>query len=205
MTITVDPASKPIAQFIFAHGAGAGKDSGFMQGITRQLVACQITVVRFNFVYMQKAMELGKRRPPDRAPKLVEYFEFVLEQVEPDLPLFIGGKSMGGRIASMLFEHSHALGCICLGYPFHPPAKPDKLRTEHFQKISKPMLILQGQRDTFGTEHEINTYSLPSSTTVEFLTDGDHSFKPRKSSGTSLAQNLDTVVELMNRFIRDNL
>ncbi|WP_158969957.1 alpha/beta family hydrolase [Paraglaciecola sp. L3A3] len=202
--LSLDKAS-PIATFVFAHGAGAGQDSEFMQYMAEQLAMRNINVVRFNFAYMQLALELGKRRPPDRADKLLAHFNQVLSELDTDLPIFIGGKSMGGRMASMLLEESKAKGCICMGYPFHPPAKTEKLRTEHLADITKPMLILQGERDTFGSREEVVNYPLSKQISVRYLVDGDHSFKPRKASGYTLEQNLNIVVKAVEDFIKSQV
>ncbi|MGJ8681647.1 alpha/beta family hydrolase [Paraglaciecola sp.] len=193
---------KPIATFVFAHGAGAGMTSEFMERMAENLSQHNIQVVRFNFAYMELAEELGKRRPPERADKLLAHFSQVLEQIDPALPLFIGGKSMGGRMASMLLPESKAVACICMGYPFHPPGKPDKLRTAHLEDIKKPVLILQGERDTFGTREEVTSYDMSSQVQISYLTDGDHSFKPRKKSGVSLEQNLDEATKQTVSFIQ---
>jgi predicted alpha/beta-hydrolase family hydrolase len=201
----INIAANPIATFVFAHGAGAGQNSDFMQLMAEGLAKHNINVVRFNFAYMQLAEDLGKRRPPDRADKLLVHFKSILSDVDSSLPIFIGGKSMGGRMASMLLQESSALGCICMGYPFHPPAKPEKLRTEHLLVMNKPVLILQGERDTFGTREEIATYHLSAQVQVSYLTDGDHSFKPRKASGCSLEANLNQATEHSAAFIRTHL
>jgi predicted alpha/beta-hydrolase family hydrolase len=201
----VNTAQNPIATFIFAHGAGAGQNSEFMQSMAERLAKNHINVIRFNFAYMQLAEELGRRRPPDRADKLLAYFKTVLSEVNSRVPIFVCGKSRGGRMASMLLQESTALGCICMGYPFHPPSKPEKLRTEHLLEIKKPVLILQGERDTFGTREEIGTYNLSAQIQINYLTDGDHSFKPRKASGYSLDTNLNQAIEQSVAFIRTHL
>ncbi|AGH45237.1 alpha/beta family hydrolase [Paraglaciecola psychrophila] len=201
----INTAQNPIATFVFAHGAGAGQNSEFMQLMAEGLAKHNINVVRFNFAYMQLAEDLGKRRPPDRAEKLLVHFTKVLSEIDNRLPIFIGGKSMGGRMASMLLQESTALGCICMGYPFHPPNKPDKLRTEHLLAINKPVLIIQGERDSFGTREEIGTYHLSAQVQVNYLTDGDHSFKPRKASGHNLGENLHKAIEHSAAFIRTHL
>lgn len=201
----INTAQNPIATFIFAHGAGAGQNSEFMQLMAEGISKHNINVLRFNFAYMQLAEELGKRRPPERADKLLAHFKTVLSEVQGSLPIFIGGKSMGGRMASMLLQESTALGCICMGYPFHPPGKPEKLRTEHLVEINKPVLILQGERDTFGTRNEIATYDLSAQVQLSYLTDGDHSFKPRKVSGCSLEENLNQAIEHSVSFIKSHL
>jgi len=198
-------AKDPIATFVFAHGAGAGQSSEFMQRVAEGLAKRGINVIRFNFAYMQLAEELNKRRPPDRADKLLAHFKSVLSDTDNSLPLFIGGKSMGGRMASMLLEESNAFGCICMGYPFHPPGKPEKLRTAHLETINKPVLILQGERDTFGTRDEISTFDLSSQVQLSYLADGDHSFKPRRTSGFSLDDHLKSAVTQTAEFIKAHI
>jgi hypothetical protein len=201
----VNLAEKPIATFVFGHGAGAGQNSEFMQLMAQGIANQNINVLRFNFAYMQLAEELGKRRPPERLDKLLTHFKVLLNEIDDSLPIFIGGKSMGGRIASMLLEESTAKGCICMGYPFHPPDKPEKLRTEHLLCISKPVLILQGERDTFGKREEIGNFNLSQQVQVSYLADGDHGFKPRKSSGHNLKENLHKAIEHSVAFIRTHL
>jgi len=201
----VNKAHNPIATFVFAHGAGAGQNSEFMQLVAEGLAKHNINVVRFNFAYMQLAEDLGKRRPPDRADKLLLHFKMVLSEIDDRLPIFVGGKSMGGRMASMLLQESTALGCICMGYPFHPPGKPEKLRTEHLLAMNKPVLILQGERDTFGTREDIATYDLSAQVQVSYLPDGDHSFKPRKTSGYSLDGHINLAITQTAEFIKSHI
>jgi predicted alpha/beta-hydrolase family hydrolase len=198
-------AQNPIAIFVFAHGAGAGQNSEFMQSVAEGLAKHNINVLRFNFAYMQLIEELGKRRPPDRADKLLVHFKAVLSEIDSRLPIFVGGKSMGGRMASMLLEDSSALGCICMGYPFHPPGKPEKLRTKHLLTMKKPVLILQGERDTFGTCEEVDKYNLSQQVTMNYLVDGDHSFKPRKASGFSHGEHLNSAIMQTVEFIKSNI
>ncbi|WP_440053867.1 alpha/beta family hydrolase [Pseudoalteromonas sp. T1lg65] len=197
-------AENPIAQLIFAHGAGAGRDSDFMQQMAQLLALEGISVGLFDFEYMQLAKVQGKKRPPDRAPKLLEYFNHVLSNSNTELPLFIGGKSMGGRMASMLAcESELALkGVLVFGYPFHPPGKPEKLRTDHFTKLSCPLLILQGERDTFGNRTEVDAMELPSQVEVKWSRDGDHSLKPRKVSGISETESRGFAAKMAAAFIR---
>jgi predicted alpha/beta-hydrolase family hydrolase len=201
----INTAQNPIANFVFAHGAGAGQNSEFMQLMAKGIAEHKINVVRFNFAYMQLAEESGKRRPPDRADKLLSQFTELLHQIDDSLPIFIGGKSMGGRMASMLLEESKAEGCVCMGYPFHPPGKPEKLRTQHLLSINKPVLIMQGERDTFGKREEIASFNLSQQIQVSYLADGDHSFKPRKASGHNLEANLHKAIEHSAAFIRTHL
>lgn len=193
-----------IAQFIFSHGAGAASDSDFMQHMAKLISEQGIDVGLFDFEYMQIAKQTNKRRPPERAPKLLIYFEQVLNHAQPGVPLFIGGKSMGGRMASMLAcSTSHPiLGVLAFGYPFHPPKKPEKLRTEHFADIVCPFLVLQGERDTFGTRDELATIAMPKQPQYLWLTDGDHSLKPRKKSGVTELQNRETAAFGAVKFIK---
>lgn len=201
----VNQADNPAATFVFAHGAGAGQSSDFMQLVAEGISKHNINVLRFNFAYMQLAEELGKRRPPDRSDKLLSHFRAVLQDIDNSLPIFIGGKSMGGRMASMLLVESQALGCICMGYPFHPPGKTEKLRTEHLKVINKPVLILQGERDTFGTREEIDTYDLSAQVQMRYLVDADHSFKPRKTSGFTLDDHLNSAITQTAKFIKSHI
>ncbi|WP_440873784.1 alpha/beta family hydrolase [Thalassotalea sp. PLHSN55] len=196
-------AANAKAVFIFAHGAGANMHHEFMEQVSKALHDKAISTLRFNFPYMDKREQDGKRRPPDRMPTLLECYQSVLSSLCLDLPIFIGGKSMGSRVATMVANDNLELikGVICLGYPFHPPKKPEKLRLEPLQEAKVPLLIIQGERDTLGSKDEISQYSLTTLCDVKYLTDGDHSFKPRVKSGTTLDANIIEAVEAMNRFI----
>ncbi|ERM60076.1 MULTISPECIES: alpha/beta fold hydrolase [Vibrio] len=201
--VIIDGEDNPIT-FIFAHGAGAGMEHEFMQSVAKGLAFKGIRVIRFNFPYMIKRAEDGKRRPPDRAPKLLEAYQEIIEQVDAD-KLVIGGKSMGGRMASHLSEVDKVAAMACLGFPFHPPGKPEKYKGEHLAELEKPCLILQGERDTFGKREEFADFELSGSIRVEFIPDGDHSFKPRKSSGYTEQQNIALTVEKLSAFIKEVL
>ena len=201
--IIIDGEDNPVT-FVFAHGAGAGMDHEFMQSVAKGLAFKGIRVIRFNFPYMIKRTEDGKRRPPDRAPKLLEAYQEIIEQVDAD-KLVIGGKSMGGRMASHLSELDKVAAMACLGFPFHPPGKPEKYKGEHLAELTKPCLILQGERDTFGKREEFADFDLSDSIRVEFIPDGDHSFKPRKSSGYTEQQNIALTVEKLSVFIKEVL
>ncbi|PMH25947.1 alpha/beta hydrolase [Vibrio lentus] len=201
--IIIDGEDNPVT-FVFAHGAGAGMDHEFMQSVAKGLAFKGIRVIRFNFPYMIKRAEDGKRRPPDRAPKLLDAYQEIIEQVDAD-KLVIGGKSMGGRMASHLSEVDKVAAMACLGFPFHPPGKPEKYKGEHLAELTKPCLILQGERDTFGKREEFADFDLSDSIRVEFIPDGDHSFKPRKSSGYTEQQNIALTVEKLSVFIKEVL
>ncbi|ODP95814.1 alpha/beta hydrolase [Salinivibrio sp. SS3] len=190
---------------IFAHGAGAGKDHEFMADMAAR-IGKHCKVVRFNFPYMGKREQEGKKRPPDRAPKLLAHFESVIEHVDDVRPagsrLWLAGKSMGGRMASHLTDHGSVSGVICFGFPFHPPGKPEKYKGEHLASVERPLLIVQGARDTFGREEEIKSYSLSPSIEVVIAPDGDHSLKPRKASGYTESDNRQWAVDSLYQFIK---
>jgi len=194
--------------FLFAHGAGAGMDSEFMLSLSERLAAYGLEVKRFEFSYMKKVRAEGKRRPPDRMPKLLSSYEDQIRLHDTDKQIFIGGKSMGGRVASLLAAEKGELlnikGVVCLGFPFHPPAKPNNYRGEHLIDIETPTLIVQGERDPFGTRAEIAKFDFSDQVQVEFLVDGDHSFKPRVKSGVTLEENLTHSAESIINFIKIN-
>lgn len=185
---------------VLAHGAGAHMDSEFMEAFANGLAERGLRVARFEFPYMVKRRDDGKRRPPDRAPVLLDAYLGVAAELGPE-NLIIGGKSMGGRIASMVADEAGVAGLVCLGYPFHPPGKPEKLRTEHLETLKTPALILQGERDPFGRRDEVTGYKLSESIDIEFLPDGDHDLKPRKASGRTGAENRSEAIERIAEFI----
>ena len=191
---------------VLAHGAGAGMDSDFMQFMAEALAERGLRVGRFNFPYMERAVTEGKRRPPDAMKKLLVAWEEVIRQVFRDLNstqrLAIGGKSMGGRIASMSTHLVGVNALICLGYPFHPPGKPEKLRTEHLSDIKVPTLIVQGERDIFGRKEEVQAMKNPRRFKKKWVSDGDHSFKPRKASGLTVDDNLSEAVNSVACFLK---
>ncbi|MCW8886684.1 MAG: dienelactone hydrolase family protein [Motiliproteus sp.] len=191
--------------FVFAHGAGAGMDHEFMSDVAEQLAAKGVRVIRFEFPYMQKRREDGKKRPPDRADKLILAFKEILQQLELKGQVYIGGKSMGGRMASLLAMEENVdtplAGVICLGFPFHPPGKPEKFKGDHLAQIGLPTLIIQGERDTFGNASELEAFSFSEQVQWQTLEDGDHSFKPRKRSGFSQQQHIQSAVEAMFQFM----
>jgi len=185
------------ATIMLAHGAGAPMDSGSMNAIAGVLDSVGCRVVRFEFAYMAGRRE-GHRRPPPRAESLMAEYLTAVELLGAKGPLIIGGKSMGGRVASMIADglHStrHIVGLLCLGYPFHPIGKPDQLRTRHLDQLMTPTLICQGTRDPMGTRDEVSGYLLSKKIEMIWLEDGDHDLKPRKSvSGLTAADHLRTI------------
>lgn len=187
--------------FLFAHGAGAPMDSPFMQRVAEGVAASGIRVVRFEFPYMQRRRETGKGGAPDPPRVLMQSFRDAIEEADGRKGLVIGGKSMGGRIASMIADDAAVRGVVCLGYPFHPPGKLEKTRTGHLENLRTPTLILQGTRDSFGSPEEVRGYKLSSAIRIEWLEDGDHSFKPRARSGRTEADNVRTAIALVAEFI----
>ena len=142
----------------------------------------------------------GSRPGPNPARVLEQHWREVIEAIgKPDRTI-IGGKSMGGRIASHVADETGVAGLVCMGYPFHPPGRPEKLRTEHLAGLRTPTLILQGERDTFGTPPEVAGYKLSKQINVHWLPDGDHSFKPRKKSGVTLDDNIAAAVAAIADF-----
>ncbi|MEH6453755.1 MAG: alpha/beta family hydrolase [Psychromonas sp.] len=192
--------------FVFSHGAGAPLSSDFMEKVSLGLAEQGIRVARFNFNYMQIRVDTGSRRPPERAPKLIEQFNHVIAQL--DSPMVIGGKSMGGRMASLVAAElisgtdSPIKGIACLGFPFHPAGKPEKLRTEHFPSITQDTLIIQGDRDKLGSKEEVAGYGLPETIQWLWLEDGDHDLKPRVKSGFSHQQHLTKAIDTLATFIK---
>jgi predicted alpha/beta-hydrolase family hydrolase len=175
----------PTATILFAHGAGAPMDSPAMTAIAEALAEQSLRIVRFEFSYMAAHRTDGTRKPPPRAEKLKSEYLAAIEVLQVDCPLIIGGKSMGGRVSSMiadeLFEARRTVGLLCLGYPFHPIGKPEKLRTEHLEHLRTPTLICQGTRDKFGSKDEVDSYELSPEIQLSWFEDGDHDLKPRIS------------------------
>lgn len=204
----IDGSSSAPATVLLAHGAGAPMDTPFMQAMACGLAQRGWRVVRFEFPYMAQRRVDGRQRPPDRLPRLLDTFR---EQValEPARPLFIGGKSMGGRLASLLVDalatSCGVRGCLCLGYPFHPPGKPDQLRTDHLAGLSTPTLIVQGERDAFGKQAEVEGYTLSPAIALQWLPAGDHSFKPNRSSGLTETDNWQLAVQACDQFLQRQL
>ena len=193
------PRDAPVS-LVMAHGAGASMDSPFMAHIADGLGTRGLTVARFEFPYMAARRRDGKKRPPDRAPVLLESWRAEIAKLGGS-DLAIGGKSLGGRMASLIADEIGARALICLGYPFHPPGRPEKLRTEHLETLDTPSLILQGERDPLGTRDEVAGYSLSPAIRVAWCPDGDHSFKPRKASGRSQEDNWDLAVDVVFEFL----
>jgi len=187
------------ATLLLAHGAGGAMDSPAMQKSAEALADAGFKVVRFEFQYMAARRD-GLRKPPPRADKLLREFHDAVDALDTRGPLFVGGKSMGGRVASTVADELHAegkiSGLVCLGYPFHPPDKPEKMRTAHLKGLQTPTLICHGSRDPFGTREEVAGYELSDRIHIFWLEDGDHDLKPRKRiSGFTASDHLASMAE----------
>ena len=192
--------------FLCAHGAGAGMETPFLAAIAALLAERGIATWRFEFAYMA-ARRQGARKPPPRAERLMDEYRSAVAAVPEGAKLLIGGKSMGGRVASLVADEFHATGRVaglaCLGYPFHPPKKPEQLRTTHLTVLRCPALIVQGERDPFGGRGEVDGYGLSAAIRLHWIGDGDHDFGPRGASGFTRKGNLaaaaDAIAEFANK------
>jgi predicted alpha/beta-hydrolase family hydrolase len=196
-TLLFDGPEDAGVTILLAHGAGAPMDSAGMTRLAATLAGAGLRVARFEFAYMAARRE-GYRRPPPKAETLIPEYRAAVAALGAWGKLIIGGKSMGGRVASMVADELHAQGAVagllCLGYPFHPMGKPDALRTAHLAHLRTPTLIVQGTRDAFGTREEVATYTLSKQIELLWLEDGDHDLKPRKNlSGFSAQDHLNTL------------
>ncbi len=192
------PAKAPLT-LVLAHGAGAPMDSPFMNTVAEGLAHRGVRVVRFEFSYMAARRTGGRRGAPDREPVLIASWRAVIGALGDPSRLVIGGKSMGGRIASMIADDAGVAGLVCLGYPFHPLGNPARTRVEHLKTLRTPAVILQGTRDSFGRPDEVAHYGLSPAVRIVWAEDADHSLRPRARSGRTEAQNLsDAIVRVFN-------
>ncbi len=204
----VDKAEQPFARLLLAHGAGAPMDSDYLQQLAKQLAAQGVEVWRFNFGYMAKTVA-GKKQPPSKVATLLLEIAVLISKLPDDLPLFIGGKSMGGRVATLLAADITAFpeqvqGVLAFGYPFCPPAKKQlgiTPRTAHFANLQKPLLIVQGERDDFGGPEDLNGCSWPL-VEISWLEGGDHDLKTLKRHGQTQAQLLAQAAVATAAFVR---
>jgi len=187
--------------YVFAHGAGGAMDTPFMTTVARELGERGIRVVRFEFPYMAARRTGGKRGAPDREPVLLNTWREVASQLGGGPRLFIGGKSMGGRMATLVADELEVRGAVVFGYPFHPPGQPNKLRTAHLENLATPTLVLQGERDVFGTRDDVAAYRLSPQIRIEWIPEGDHSLKPRAKSGKTEQQNLLHAIDTAAAFM----
>lgn len=184
------------ATVVLAHGAGAGMTHAFLAAVAAGIAAAGYAVVRFDFPY-----RAAKKKVPDAMPVLQDALRSVVHEHARG-PFVLAGKSMGGRVATMVADELGARGVVVFGYPFHPPAKPQQLRTAHLATLRTPTLVLQGERDEFGTRDEVAGYTLSPAIEVLWLPDGDHSLAPRRRSGFTPQQHLATAIARAVAFVR---
>ncbi len=204
--MTVYPAAKPSAALVLAHGAGAGQMSAWMVKAAQAIAAQGVSCATFDFPYITSG-----RQAPDRTPVLEAHWRGMLAEARArfaKLPLFIGGKSMGGRIASHIVSQGveGVRGLVFFGYPLHPPGNPDKRRDAHLPQIAEPMLFIQGARDTFGNEAEMSAL-VPTlqHATLHIVVTGDHSFKVKggaKAQGPAFDDVITTACVWMRGLTR---
>jgi predicted alpha/beta-hydrolase family hydrolase len=202
MELLIDGPDVAPFTIVFAHGAGVGMDAHFMTTFATALAAQGNRVVRFEFPYMAERRKDGTRRPPDKPPVLFETFLSAIREAgaSPE-QVVLAGKSMGGRFATMMADQLRIAAVLVYGYPFHPPGKPENLRTAHLAGLKTPTLICQGTRDPFGTKEEVEGYELSPAIELCWLEDGDHGFKPRKASGLTEQMNWTVAIEASAGFL----
>jgi hypothetical protein len=199
------PDDAPLT-IVLAHGAGAPMNSTFMAAFAEGLAAEGYRAARFEFPYMAERCRTGIQKPPDRAHVLLSTWRAVIGELGGD-GLVIGGKSMGGRIASMIAAEMEdagtgVRGLVCLGYPFHGPGRPmNPDRLAHLENLKTPALICQGTRDTLGNAKDVAGYALSPAIFVHWLEDGDHNFKPRQASGLTEDGNWLSAISAIVRFL----
>jgi predicted alpha/beta-hydrolase family hydrolase len=190
---------------VFSHGSSIGMNHEFMQWFAAAMSSKNFTVYLFEFDYMQQIKMTGIKRPPPAVGKLELEYLAVLNELALPAPLIIGGKSLGGRVASLIVERTNALGWFALGYPFHPQRKPQTLRVEHLLTSQKPGIIVQGARDALGCYDEVLGYQLPAHIDLSWLADMDHSFKPYKASQYSQIEAVERSVLDIEQWVQSTL
>src|SRR5581483_8480054 len=187
--LLVDGPRDAARTYVFAHGAGGPMRSTFMAQVARGIAAAGIRIIRFEFPYMAQ-----KRKRPDPQPVLLDAFRGVAAEIGDPKSMVIGGKSMGGRMASMVADELGVAGLLVFGYPFHPPGQPQKTRTAHLEHLQTRALIVQGTRDAFGTPNDVQLYKLPSTISIEWIEGGDHSLKGGLTKAIEIGVNFITSI-----------
>lgn len=193
------PKSAPLTVAL-AHGAGAPMDTPFMTFFAEGLAKAGYRAVRFEFPYMAARRKTGAKKPPDRQPILLETWRSLIAGFGSE-KLVIGGKSMGGRMASLIADDANVRGLVCLGYPFYGAGRKDKPRTEHLLSLKTRTLICQGERDPMGDRDSVSQLKLSRAITVRWLPDGDHDLKPRRASGRTHDENLTDALDAVCEFL----
>lgn len=188
---------------VLAHGAGAPMDSPFMEAFAQGLGVRGLRAARFEFPYMLRRRNEGRRGAPDREMVLLDTWRAVVREMGGGEKCAIGGKSMGGRMASMVADELGVAGLVCLGYPFHAPGRPEKPRVAHLENLRTRSLILQGTRDQFGTREDVAGYRLSDAIQLHWIEDGDHSLEPRKGvSGRGKAEAWAEAMDVLAEFVQ---
>ncbi|WP_024674238.1 alpha/beta family hydrolase [Pseudomonas syringae] len=189
---------------VLAHGAGAPMDSLFMNDMAAHLSIQGISVLRFEFPYMAQRRQGGSKRPPNPQAQLLDCWREVYVSARSSLAgrLAVGGKSMGGRMASLIADELQVDALICLGYPFYAVGKPDKPRVAHLAGLKTPALIVQGERDALGNLEAVEGYTLSGAIQVYWLPTANHDLKPLKIAGISHDQCLADSAREIARFLR---
>ncbi|MCC6914830.1 MAG: dienelactone hydrolase family protein [Rhodospirillaceae bacterium] len=193
------PKSAPLT-VVLAHGAGAPMDTPFMSFFAEGLAKAGYRAARFEFPYMAARRTTGAKKPPDRQPVLLETWRSAIAELGSDR-LVIGGKSMGGRMASLIADDANVQGLVCLGYPFYGAGRKDKPRTEHLLSLKTRALICQGERDPMGGRDSVSRLKLSRAIKVRWLPDGDHDLKPRRASGRTHDENLTDALDAVCEFL----
>ncbi len=193
------PKSAPLT-VVLAHGAGAPMDTPFMTFFAEGLAKAGYRAVRFEFPYMAARRKTGAKKPPDRQPVLLETWRSVIAALGSER-LVIGGKSMGGRMASLIADAADIQGLVCLGYPFYGAGRKDKPRTEHLLSLKTPTVICQGERDPMGDRESVSALKLSRAIKLRWLPDGDHDLKPRRASGRTHDENLTDALDAVCEFL----
>ena len=195
---------EPSATLILAHGAGAPMDSNWMASMAERLAARGVNVLRFEFPYMAQRRLDGGKRPPNQQAKLLECWREVFSEVRRHVAgrLAIGGKSMGGRMASLVADELNVDALVCLGYPFYAAGKPEKPRVAHLADLQAPTLIVQGERDALGNRAAVEAYTLAPGIELMWLEAADHDLKPLKASGFTHEQHLDAAADKISQWLK---
>ena len=189
MNLIQDGTELAAATLILGHGAGTPMDHPWLNAVARGIASGGFRVVRFEFPYMAKRREDGKNRPPDREAVLLDAYREAFT-ASGGGPIVVGGKSMGGRMASMVADELGAAGLVCLGYPFHPPGHPERTRVAHLEALQTPALIIQGTRDPFGGRDDVAAYALAPGIVIDWIEGAGHDLVAPASRKTPLAEAL---------------
>lgn len=198
--LTIEGPKKAKTCVVLTHGSGESSASTFLSYFADGLVAHKRRVVRFDFPYMAERSTTGRRRPPDPEEVLMETWRTVVKEL-PYERIVIGGKALGGRIATMVADELGVAGVLCLGYPFHPSGRPEKLQIDHLRELQTPTRIIQGELDQFGSREEVAEYPLSEAINIHWVPEGDHSYNLPRGSDRAHEQNLKNALRAAETFL----